>query len=195
MESARVLLWLLLGALTSMGRGCGNGKWNIDGTRPGKPRESTKNEEKGINEKICYQSEFPSNWTSDFINDGFIKSLRKGFSRLSTSCGNECRRHHRNDPFICHLWGVPIPELCIWGREGRSTSGTDSPSKAHALPLALFSFRHQFSYPFNLEGSASRSLDRGGNSEMTGHLFKISQSANHESSSQPGPWYPQPQYW
>lgn len=41
--------------------GVGNGKWNIGRKRPGKPRESAKNEEKGINEEICYQSEFPSN--------------------------------------------------------------------------------------------------------------------------------------
>lgn len=39
---------------------CANRKWNISRKRPGKPRESAKNEGKGINEKI-YQLEFPSN--------------------------------------------------------------------------------------------------------------------------------------
>lgn len=34
--------------------GVGNGKWNIGRKRLGKFREFVKNEEKGINEEICY---------------------------------------------------------------------------------------------------------------------------------------------
>lgn len=46
---------------TDRNGGGGNRKWNISRKRPGKPRESTKNEGKGITEKICYPLEFPSN--------------------------------------------------------------------------------------------------------------------------------------
>jgi hypothetical protein len=81
-----------------------------------------------------------------------------------------------------------IPELLYlrqrWtdGRkDGRSTSGPGLQSKAHVLLLILFSFQLQVSYPFNLDGSVGRSLDRGGNPEMIGHLSKVSRSASHES--------------
>lgn len=46
---------------TDRNEGGGNRKWNISRKRPGKPRESAKNEGKGITEKICYPLEFPSN--------------------------------------------------------------------------------------------------------------------------------------
>lgn len=75
MESACVLVWLLLGALTGMGEEeekMGNGTsagqaWD----KPGSLQRERG--EKGIEETISYQSEFPANWMSDFINDGIYK--------------------------------------------------------------------------------------------------------------------------